>query len=417
MTSLAYAALWIFVFSVPWENVIVVPGMAVISRITGMVALGFALLAVVTSARVRRLHRFHILAVLFVAWAGVGLFAIRMREIPDKFLTYVQLLLMVWMIWELATSKQRLLGLLTAYVLGAYVAAIDTIMLYRKAAHEVARYTAGASDANDHAMVLALGLPMAWFLGMAYRQPLLRWACRAYLPVAIFAIGLTGSRGGMLASIIALLVVPLTMTKLSPGRLATAVVILGLSGVLAVTYVPDKLVKRFASTRSEVEDLRFGGRFKLWMAGLRAFPEKPLVGYGTSGFKGAVMPRLGPYAQVAHNSFLSVLVEQGLVGLLLFLTMFLAVFLAVLELPHIERRFGLILLTTLIIAMLPLTWEHRKAVWLILAVLTGLSCAQGLVFGGGLWKGQTRRLARPGYPGGAILPRDPLAGPGRKTTR
>ncbi len=414
MISVAYAALWIFVFSVPWERMIVVPGASIATQVTGTVALGLALLAVVTSGRVRRLHGFHMAALLFVITAGAGLFGIRMQQIPDKFFTYVQLFLVLWMIWELAPSKQRQLGLLMAYVFGAYIAAFDTILLSRRAVGGVARFAAGGADPNDNAMVLALGLPMAWYLGMTYRQPLMRWVCRAYLPVAILAIGLTGSRGGMLATRVALLIVPLTMTKLSPARLATAIVVLGISGALAMTFVPDRLVQRFASTGAEVQDLRFGGRFKLWMAGVQAFAEKPLIGYGTGRFKQAVTPRLGVATQVAHNSFLSVLVEQGLVGFLLYSMMFVAVFLAVMDLPTLERRFGLVLLATLGIAMLPLTWEHHKAVWFILAALTGLSQAQGFGRRGDVRKGHTLRPAPLGRPPVAARPSDPLAAPGRK---
>jgi O-antigen ligase len=78
---------------------------------------------------------------------------------------------------------------------------------------------------------------------------------------------------------------------------------------------------------------------------------------------------------VAHNSFLSVLVEQGMVGFLFFSAMFIAVFLALMELPLMERRFALVLLATLCLAMLPLTWEDRKQVWFVLAAIIGLARA------------------------------------------
>lgn len=418
MSSLAYGALWIFVFSVPWERIIVLPGLSIVTRVTGAVALALALVTVVTSGRLRRLQGFHMAALLFVIAAAASLFGIRMNELPDKFLTYVQLLFMIWMIWELGQSRQRQLGLMTAYVFGAYVAAFDTILLYRAAAGTIVRFAAGEADPNDHAMVLALGLPMAWYLGMTCRRPLLRWVYRGYLPVAIVAVGLTGSRGGMLASMVGLLIVPLTMTKLSPARLATAILILGLSGAFAVAYVPDRLVQRFASTGTDVQDLRFGGRFKLWMAGVRAFAKRPVMGYGTSGFTRAVDEQLGANTQVAHNSFLSVLVEQGIVGFVPYSMMFVAVFLAVRRLPTLERRFALVLLTTLVIAMLPLTWEHRKAVWFVLAVLIGLSRGQGAGAGREVRQGQgrARRPAPLGHPAGSAQPFDPLTTPGWRAT-
>jgi hypothetical protein len=376
MTSLAYGALWIFVFSMPWERMLRLPGVSIVPRVAGGVALGLALLAVVMSGRFRRLHIFHMAAVLFWIWAGAELLLYHYGErLPYKFWTYGQLILVVWMIWELASSESRQRGLMTAYVFGAYIAAFETILVYRRQADALRRFSAGGGDANDLAMVLALAVPMAWYLGMTYRQPILRWACRAYLPVAVVAVGLTGSRGGMLATTVALLVVPLFMTRLSPGRLVTAILIMATAGILAVAYTPETLIERLSTTRVEVEGGRFGGRGKLWKAGLAVYPENPVFGYGTGGFKSAITPRLGPMSQVAHNSYLSVLVEQGAVGFLLYMTMIFAVLKSILKLPVLERRFALVLLATLGIAMLPLTWEDRRAAWFVLATLLGFSQA------------------------------------------
>jgi O-antigen ligase len=195
------------------------------------------------------------------------------------------------------------------------------------------------------------------------------------MAIGLVAIGLTGSRGGMLATIVALMIVPLTMTKLTPGRMAAAIGMLMLSGALAVAYVPEKVVERLATTGTEVEELSLGGRFTLWRAGVKAFAQRPITGYGVGNWRHAVSPWLGPTPQVAHNSYLSVLVELGLVGLLLYLSMFVAVFLATRSLPSLERRFALVLLGTLCVAMLPLSWEEQKSVWFILAALLGLAYA------------------------------------------
>jgi O-antigen ligase len=179
----------------------------------------------------------------------------------------------------------------------------------------------------------------------------------------------------MLATTVALLIIPLSMTRLSPGRLMTAVVMLGAAGVLAVAYVPETLIERLATTGTEVEGGSFGGRGKLWRAGLAVFPEHPVFGHGTGSYKSAITPRLGPAAQVAHNSYLSVLVEQGIVGFLLYMAMFAAVVVSLFRLPRLERRFALVLLGTLAVAMFPLTWEDRRPVWFVLAALIGLAHA------------------------------------------
>jgi O-antigen ligase len=411
MTSIAYAALWLFVFALPFEGSVRVNNTAILSQASGVLAMGLTVFAVLSSARLRRLRPLHFAALLFVVVAGIELLIFHSGDRPPaKFYTYIQLLLMVWMVWELAPTRARVLNLLFAYVLGGYVASLQTVLVFHSTGGGLRRFAAGGVDPNDLAMTMALGVPMAWYLSNTYGKPLVRWICRLYLPAAVLAIGLTGSRGGLLTSIVALTIVPLSMTRLSAGRLSITIAMLFLSGGLAVAYVPDKIVERLATTSTEVEDFSLGGRFKLWKAGIRALPEHPLLGFGTSGFIRAIYPQLGPAALVAHNSFVSVLVEQGLIGLILFLSMFGFAFLAVRRLPLLERRFGLVLIATLVVAMLPLTWEHRKPVWFILAALVGLAEAFKAAPAGRLG-GQVRSAPPLARAPGPLRPVGPAARP------
>jgi O-antigen ligase len=341
-----------------------------------MIAVGSAALAVTLTGRLRRWHLFHVAALLFVLVAGLNLFFTAPGgHLPAKYYTFVQLFLVLWMIWEIARTRRAVHGLMLAYVSGAYVAALLTLTVLHSHGTAMRRYVAGDFDPNDLAMTLALAVPMAWYLGTVFQKPLLRLFCRAYLPLGLLALGLTGSRGGMLTAGVALMIVPLSMTKLTPGRLIAAMLTLAITATVAANYVPERVVERLATTSSDISRLSFGGRFKFWVAGLEAFTQKPLMGYGTGGFVRAIYPILGSVSLVAHNSFISLLVEEGLVGLLLYLTMMLAVLGAVLRLPKFERRFALLLLATLFVAMSPLTWEDRKPVWFILAALLGLTQA------------------------------------------
>jgi hypothetical protein len=208
MTTVAYAALWIFVFSVPWERVLVITGVSVVSRIAGALALIVALLVVIISARLRRWRAFHICALLFVVWTGIGIMVLQLEDVPKKFYTFVQLFLAMWMMWELAPDRRRQIGLFIAYVLGAYVAALDTIYIFAQQGGLLRRFASAGADPNSLAMNLALGLPMAWYLGMTHHRALVRWIGRAYLPISLLAITLTGSRGGMITAFVALLIVP-----------------------------------------------------------------------------------------------------------------------------------------------------------------------------------------------------------------
>jgi hypothetical protein len=72
MNAVAYGGLWLFIFAVPWERLAALPGLSIVTRVTGALALGLTLLAIVVSGRFRRWNVFHVLAFLFVVWAGLG---------------------------------------------------------------------------------------------------------------------------------------------------------------------------------------------------------------------------------------------------------------------------------------------------------------------------------------------------------
>ena len=73
--------------------------------------------------------------------------------------------------------------------------------------------------------------------------------------------------------------------------------------------------------------------------------------------------------KVAHNSFLSVLVELGLVGFLLFALILTVVVIQAWNQPKWERRFWLTMLIVWTIGASTLTWEHRKTTWLFWGLL------------------------------------------------
>jgi O-antigen ligase len=163
-----------------------------------------------------------------------------------------------------------------------------------------------------------------------------------------------------------------------------------------------------------VEDLSLGGRFEIWKAGMHAFAYRPLAGYGSGAFKRAASPWLGGQQRVAHNSFISILVEQGIIGFLLYSLIFVMVFAGIMKLSGQERRFALILFVTAVISMLPLSWEDSKPVWFILSVLVGLTMVQDTRVGGAMPQPRPRGIASPSGPPRGMRPRPPLTAPVRR---
>jgi O-antigen ligase len=376
MSQAAFYALWVFVFVLPWDPLANLPVLGSIPRIAGLVASAVGVLHIVARRRVRPLSWFHVFTVLFVLWSGISSFwSIDPEATRMRFVTSLQLLVLVWLIWEIAWSPERQRALLQAYVLGVCVAALATIQNYVSGAAwlnywtvETSRYVALNQDPNELGVILALGLPMAWYLGFADPQRRMPWIWRLYLPLGITGILLTGSRGAFLTALVALAIIPWTLTQV---RLRTKVALYALafgSLMLATTFVPAATLKRIGSTRADIEAGQFGGRIFIWMAGLEVAGEHPLAGVGAGAFGAAVAPTLHS-DMASHQTFLEILVEQGLVGLLLFFAMVAAVIKPVRQLPLLERRLWIIVLASLAVGSMSLHLGYRKQFWFVLGLV------------------------------------------------
>ena len=369
----AHIFAWLFVFAVPWQDMLVFPGLGTLSRLLGMAAIGAMALHVLMRGKVRALLGFHWLLFGYLCWVVLSTFwgVAAQQTVWTSVKTLLQIFVMMWVIWEATPTPARLTSLLQAYVLGAYVAAGSTIFNYATGAvstHAYGRYAASGFDPNDLGSLLALALPMAWYLAARAPSGFQRWLNRAYFVAGTLAILLTASRGALLATIVALFVVPWTLTQLRGGvRVAALVIVLG-AGAAAVRFVPEFAFKRLSTTRSEITQGTLNHRLQIWSKGIQTVPARPLQGYGPAGW----YPAIG-LDQAPHNTYLTILVEEGLIGLLLYLTILTLVWARLLRLHTFERRVGLTMLATLLVVMTPLGWAGHKASWLVLALLAGMS--------------------------------------------
>jgi len=374
MSKVAFWSLWSFILVLPWDALTKLPVLGSIPRLVGLVASAGGVLYILARRRVRPLSWFHVFAVLFVLWAGASSFwSIDPDATRMVFLTYVQLLVLAWLIWEVAWSPDRQRALFQAYVLGAGVAAVLTIhdyLLGVRAAIEAdaARFAALNQNPNELGLTLALGLPMAWYVSLLQAHRRTAWMWLLYLPLAITAILLTASRGAVLAALAGLVLIPWTLGRLRVRTKAALYALVVGSLLLASNFVPEASLSRIASTRADIEAGYFGGRGTIWIAGLDVAREHPLAGVGAGGFAAAVEPTLHQ-EMVAHQVLLSILVEDGIVGFCLFVAMLAAPLMPVPRLPPLQRRFSIVLFLTLAVASMSISWDNRKQFWFVLGVL------------------------------------------------
>lgn len=372
---LGFALVCLIAFAIPWENVLVIPEVGTISRLFGLGTLPVAVFAIVNSGRLRMPSMPLLLMGAFVAWGSLTYWwTVNTESTTTLIDTWLQCLGMVWLIWELAPERERQLALARAYVMGTLVSSGDTIVSYWSGSSRLwERYAATGFDPNDLGLLLALSLPISFYLATIQRGSSVVWIYRLQQIAAIVAIGLTSSRAALICTVVALSYLPFASLKMTL-RQKCAFFLMGVVAISsAVAFLPQTSWKRLEGTSTELGEGTLGERRLIWSAGFEVFREHPILGIGAGGFPTST-GRFLPRGEVAHNTFLSVLVEEGLVGLVILLLLLLTLTVPALQMPAPERTLWLVLLATWVVGVNSLTWEPRKSTWFFFALIAARVC-------------------------------------------
>lgn len=166
------------------------------------------------------------------------------------------------------------------------------------------------TDPNNAAATALPAFALSFFFLMRARKLRSKTtiiAMTAIAAVAVYVILMTGSRGGMIAAAAAAIVVVFFSRDLRPHQKALALVVMVVLVVFAVGLIPQDTYARLFKT-----DYGDGsGRTELWRAVWAAFMSNPFFGVGW----GMATMLAGT---ATHNTFLSMLAEQGVFGTFLF---------------------------------------------------------------------------------------------------
>ena len=376
LRTIALAMLSIFVLSIPTEDAVVLAGGS-LTRLIGIAAFGIGVAALFRKDKLvfKPPSLFLIVTALFMVWGVVSYYwSLSPDRAVSRSVTFAQLLIMCWMVWEFGRTERDRAVLMQAYLLGAYVTLY--IALHAFFTSEVGFREVGADiNANDFAVVLAFGIPMAWRLTFFFKNRLLYWLNVLYLPLAISGIVVVASRGGFISALVALMIIPATFNKLGLLRKLGLVVLLVAGTWFIFFYAPQVFpdlqasTARLSETSSELTSGTLTGRRVIWAAGFELFREYPFFGVGQGGFERAVVDTSYGRSVSSHNAYLSVLVQTGLVGLVLFLLVIASVLLPALIGRFKQRSFTLILLMTLLVSIFSLNADYYKFTWFILSLL------------------------------------------------
>lgn len=229
-------------------------------------------------------------------------------------------------------NERQLRLVLGGFVFGALLAVsiglLATGLHPASSALETATYTEGRLQAGADPNYLAAGLVPAMLIagGLIASTRSVLYRLVLMLAAAVITIGLaaTQSRGGLLAAIAAAVVAMFVMRRHRLQVTAAMAVAIGLIGFWLA-------ISPGAFERISNADGGGNGREDLWTVAWRVFEDHPAQGVGLGGFEQAsasYVLRPGQLTNVAlivdrphvvHNTYLQLLAETGVVGLVLYL--------------------------------------------------------------------------------------------------
>ncbi|MBU1112447.1 MAG: O-antigen ligase family protein [Candidatus Omnitrophica bacterium] len=166
---------------------------------------------------------------------------------------------------------------------------------------------------NDFASYLVVSFFLLFGFLLSTRQLSYRLILVLFLPLLLTNLFLTYSRGAWLSLMILIIFVFLFATT-KRIKIVSLVFILGL--LTALVSIP-VIQERFLSI------FKYGGdadRFRVWKAAFLMFNSSPLIGKGIGTFMDYLKQYGSQYfiVQYAHNCYLQILAETGMIGFLAF---------------------------------------------------------------------------------------------------
>jgi len=244
--------------------------------------------------------------VLMLSWVANG-WATGVMMVVERFGPVV---IAFVMLAQAVHTRERMVGMMAMFTLCACVLALHGIGQVQTGVGWTGavlsqgtriQYVGIFNDPNDLGMLFVMCLPMAMYLrGRTHASAPGRLFWLAVAGVLLYGIYLTNSRGTLLA-LVGLFGVHVWLRR---GMLVAGV--LGVCSLGMMLLLPSRLQEM------EVSEASAMGRVEAWYHGIQLFISSPVLGIGPGGYS-------DDYGLTAHNSFLLVLAEAGIVGFTLYL--------------------------------------------------------------------------------------------------
>lgn len=368
---LTMCLLWLTVFTMPFENSFIIPGIGSINRIMSIILAVVAVYTVILNQRIKKLPQVFYFIFLFFIWIVMSYFwALSQDRALVRITMYVQLFLLTWIINEYVDDEKQLLSLFKAYVYGCFVLSFMTIIEYLtfSGADMGSRFFLEGYNPNNMGQILAFGLPLAFFMILrGYKRFLL------YFPVALFMMFILSSRTVLIVITLILISTIWMLFRYKARFRKTIVFTLFIVGTFVYNQIPPENLARLSSVGEEISSGTLNNRTVIWEAGLMVIQDHPIFGVGINSFGKAAEPYLGS-GGAPHNVYLSIATETGIIGLMLFGAILLHVFYYSLKTDKNSKMRWLALTIIIPWATISLVGhpETEKYTWIIFAIIIAM---------------------------------------------
>lgn len=289
---------------------------------------------------------------LFLGWAAIsGVWSESAGAALGSLGRYALNAVLFLIVFTAVRSKRDLGLVLLGFAAGTAFAAVYG-MVSAPNVEAPDRLYSGQLDPNELAAALVAGASISIAVLVLYRdRPVLALLGLATASLCAAGVWLTASRGALIALAVMLVFAIVVAGRWRIWVVLVAVMFASVSYVYFAAFAPESVRDRIAepaSGQARVQE----GRTTIWQVAWRAFEANPAIGVGSGNFEVSskkyvfepgALPRSDEIVdaqQVAHNSYLEVLAELGVIGLVLFATVIAFALGAALSASRIFRLAG-----------------------------------------------------------------------------
>jgi O-antigen ligase len=311
------ALLLVLTAVLPWEGALGYPTEEIsVVKILGVLLFGAWLLRALLRSEPLRVSPALGWAAFFGVAVGIStLLASDPADSVSNTLRYGLFVIFFFLVLQLTHTIHEVQQVVRVFVLSCAVAAAWGI--YGFIALDLERAAGPIEDPNDFAYLMSCALPLAAYLLAEEKRRRMLWAfCCVLLLGATLA---TLSRGALVG--LAALAPWAIISRRVPlsGVLLGVVALLSVAALAFALWAP--LLQDRLETKGNIADKNVAAREALWSGALRMAADRPITGVGPGrfGLEASAYVRNNPIdlrEPVVHNSYLHVLAEVGVLGLI-----------------------------------------------------------------------------------------------------